>query len=706
MSMSTLGNQLAALSSSKSSSNNNAGIVNSTSRTNNDGIGRGFHHSNKVGYSTLMNGGGGGIGDGVKRRPSILYDNARDAAEVSLVTLHENAISSLSHLSSSSHEASTTTLQRQQQQQLWNDAQFINTQNGLLSLHNLNNFERGTSTLQENELVDASIVQLLKLLMTMVTECIPPSSTRSDDINNINSNNPILLSCLHIIEYLLRKYEIHTRPLTSSMLLQTILPLQIIYPSSYYTQLFKRVISLMDLTLLPTWTFLRPYVAQGAPSVNRNMLSKFVAKDDSLALCIANIGKYGMEICIKECNELRMDEEDDNDMMMMQIDQYGEGGVMDNDNSKARTNSTGALIVRRGISSLISFSASTLVEAIHIQSSSKDAGIGGGGGVQESLVRVLYPLVLSACKSGGCGSSSGGDGLYYYCPEWKEWGRILTSTISILCPLKHDAKIGLCDAIVDGLPLVELGLHGGGTKGKKTKTKTKKKNSFQEAVQDVATVKASSLPTAIKDDASSAIMTLLSVLGTMTNVNDGDDDDDSESLEYYLPILPPKKKKQRRRITTTTIIDYMGCELPPSTYKRLSKEYGASMAMYLGSVLQILRGEDGHEDDDNEEEEDDNPIILERMAPLVASIIMHAFSRLEKEAGKVLSSTSPKKRKSKSKGGEEEKDVMKCKADRDVILILTLVSCFLLFSALRSCVKLWPFICLHFPLAIPLCLVF
>jgi len=532
------------------------------------------------------------------------------------------------HLSSSNNIASTTTTTLQQQ--LWNDAQFINTQNGLLSLHNLNNFERGTSTIQENELVDASIVQLLKLLMTMVTECIPPpSSSSDDDINNINSKNPILLSCLHIIEYLLRKYEIHTRPLTSSMLLQTILPLQIIYPSSYYTQLFKRVISLMDLTLIPTWTFLRPYVAQSAPSVNRNMLSKFVAKDDSLALCIANIGKYGMEICIKEC-KLRMDEEKEDYDMMMQIDQYGEGGVMDNDNSKARTNSTGALVVRRGISSLISFSASTLVEAIHIQSSSKDAGIGGGGGVQESLVRVLYPLVLSACKSGGCGSSSSGDGsLYYYCPEWKEWGRILTSTISILCPLKHDAKIGLCDAIVDGLPLVELSLHGGeGTKGK---NKAKKKNSFQEAVQDVATVKASSLSTTIKDDASSAIMTLLSVLGTMTNdVNDGDDDDDDESLEYYLPILPPKKK-QRRRNTTTTIIDYMGCELPPSTYKRLSKEYGTSMAMYLGSVLQILRGEDGDEDYDDEEDEDDNPIIVERMAPLVASIIMHAFSRLEKE---------------------------------------------------------------------------
>ena len=617
--MSTLGNQLAALSSNKSS---NAGIINSTSRTNNDSIGRGFHHSNKVGYSTL---GGGGIGDSsVKRRPSILYDNARDAAEISLVTLHENAISSLSHLKTTNES-----------QTLWNDAQFIiNTtqNNGLLSTYNLNNFERGTSTSQENELIDQNIVQLLKLLMTMVTETIPPSKENNhggggETSDTINSN-PILLSCLHIIEYLLRKYEIHTRPSTSSMLLQTILPLQILHPSNY-TQLFKRTISLMDVTSLPTWTFLRPYVVQNGPPFNRTKLSKFVSRDDSLALCIANIGKYGMEICIKECSRKEEEEED-----------------------------TGALIVRRGISTLISFSASILVEAIHIQSSSKD----GGGGVQESLVRVLYPLVLSACNSGGGGGSSS-----YYCPEWKEWGRILTSTISILCPLKYDAKIGLCDAIVDGLPLVgDSFQHGGGGGGGGKKGK---KKIFQEAVQDVATVNPASLSTAIKDDASSAIMTLLSVLGTMTNVNDGDDDgDNDESLEYYLPILPPMKKQRRQ----TIIIDYMGCELPPSTYKRLSKEYGTSMAMYLGSVLKSLCGED---DEDDDEKEDENAIIMERMAPLVASIIMHAFSRLEKEAGKVLSSTSPKKRKSKSKDGEVEKDVMKSKADRDVLLILSLVSC-------------------------------
>ena len=114
-----------------------------------------------------------------------------------------------------------------------------------------------------------------------------------------------------------------------------------------------------------------------------------------------------------------------------------------------------------------------------------------------------------------------------------------------------------------------------------------------------------------------------------------------------------------------------GCELPTSTYKRLSKEYGTSVAKYLGAILQGIKDED---DSDDEEEVIENPIINERLAPLVASIIMQAFTRLEKEAGKILSaSVSPKKRKSKSKGGDGE-DSMKCKADRDVLLILSLVS--------------------------------
>ena len=77
--MFTLGNQLAALSSKSSS-------VHSTSSVNNDGIGQGFHYSNKHGHA-LTTGGGGGNRGGVMRRASVLYGNARETAEVPVVIL-------------------------------------------------------------------------------------------------------------------------------------------------------------------------------------------------------------------------------------------------------------------------------------------------------------------------------------------------------------------------------------------------------------------------------------------------------------------------------------------------------------------------------------------------------------------------------------------------------------------------------------------
>jgi len=615
MSMSTLGNQLAALSSSSKSTS--AGIVpTGTSRdTNIESIGRGFHHSNKHGHSVLDN----SKNVNVKNRPSILFDNGREAAEVSLITLRENAMSTLLSLS----EVPTTN------PQLWKDPEFINTNNGLLSLYNCNNFERGTTTFQDNITIDKSIERLLKLLMSMVTECPPPSSSENE--NDINSN-PILVSCLHIIEYLLRKYEIHTRPSTSRMLLQVFLPLQIIHTTAY-PMIFSRVLSLIDLTTISEYTFLRPYASLGSPPLNRNLLAKHVAKNDALVNIIGKIGFWGNEICVAENRRM-----EDTDML---IDRVGT-----NEDVDTADQGGGALLVRRGISTLLSFSASILVEAIHIQSISRDNNVNSAtGGVQESLVRVIIPMVLSACKSGGGGNKEIG-----YCPEWKEWGRLLASTISMKCPLSDNTKIALCDAIVEGLPTV-----GG--------NKERKKNSFQDAIQDLSSSN-DALSANESDDAGSAIMTLLSVLGTMTSSTS--DDDDDTGLEYYLPMLPPKKKKRMN----TTIIDYMGCELPLSTYKRLSKDYGTSVAKFLGAILQSVQNED---DSDDEEEMSENPIVMERLAPLVASIIMQAFTRFEKEAGKVLSASavSPEKRKSKSKGGD---GTMKCKADRDVLFILSLVS--------------------------------
>ena len=372
MSMSTLGNQLSALSSANTSK---SGFAHSSSRANDDAVGRGFHHSNKHGHSLLAAAAGGGGGD-VTRRPSVLYDNAREAAEVSTVTLRENAVAAVGRLSAVSSTSAS----------IWKDEEFIGAR-GLLSVHNLNNFERGTATSQRNLQIDKSIERLLILIMTMVNECPPPAAAaaaagtgdNNESSENINSN-PVLLSTLQIIEYLLRQYSIHTRPATASMLLQTFLPFDIVQQgtTTSYPAIYSRLVSLIDLQTIPEWTFLRPHAARGAPPLGRGGLAKRVARDDALAKIVGEIGKRGMEVWLSEEKARNIMGE------MMQVG--GEDG--------GAAGRSGAVFVRRGISTLISSSASVLVEALHIQSSSRDAGISGG--IQESTVRAIFPLVLSA----------------------------------------------------------------------------------------------------------------------------------------------------------------------------------------------------------------------------------------------------------------------------------------------------------------------
>ena len=257
----------------------------------------------------------------------------------------------------------------------------------------------------------------------------------------------------------------------------------------------------------------------------------------------------------------------------------------------------------------------------------------------------------------------------YCCPEWKEWGRILASTLAMLCPLSMDVKNALCEAIADGLPSAS---GGGGGKG------GGKKKSFREAVDGIMggdDNSSSGLSVNEADDATSAIMTLLSVLGAM-DADDGKDDGD-DSWGHYLPMLPPTKNRRNG-----SVIDYMGCELPLSTYKLLSTRAKCLPKAIGATILQSLGNEDGSEDEEDESAiAEKNSVVMKRMAPLLASVIMHAFRRLEKEAGKILSSASSspasQKKKRKSKGGTKDGDessVVKFKADRDVLLILSLVS--------------------------------
>ncbi|KAL7552811.1 hypothetical protein ACHAWF_016065 [Thalassiosira exigua] len=633
MSMTSLGGQLAALSTARTSSS--AGFVQSTSRATNDAVGRGFGHSSRHGGGGLGGGGvGGGGGGSEKSRPSILCDSAREAAEVSASTLRIGAVEALRRLG----DAAAASTGSEAVREMWNDPEFVGSE-GLLSAQKLEGFERDAASPARNAEIDASIEKLLDLVATMVAECPPPSSEEGE--GGDLASNPVLLSCLRVVEYLVRHYAIHARSNTALMLLRTFLPLQIAHPTGY-PQVFSRILSLVDLQRIPEWTFLRPYAARGSAPVTGRAIAKQMARDDALVKVAIEMGRRAMELSLREGklvegSEVRIDGADD-----------GGGGTAK------------AAFVRRGASAALSSSASVLVEALHVQATSRDAGYATGG-VRENTVRTLFPAILSACKSGREGGGR-------YCAEWKEWGRLLASTLASSSSARDDVATALCDAIADGLPARRRGSAEGG-------------RSFGAAAAAVANGGGGAAMTAKEsDDAGSAVLTLLSVLGSSEGGGDDDDDDKDdggdEGWEGYLPMLPPGRRDDGARV-----VDHLGCDLPPSTYKRLSRAGGVAAAG-LGEAVRALRG--GDDEDDEDEASGRDALAAARASPLLAALVARALRRLEAEAAKPRSSPEKTKKNEGKKKGKGTKSVApvdggaddaaeKCKADRDVLLILGLI---------------------------------
>ena len=561
--MSSLSNQLSALTSHAK------GFAHSPSAA--GGIGRGFHHSSKHGHSILA--GSGDIG-GLKRKPSILYENAREAANIPLVVLKENAVRGLNVLKDAVEDAygvDNTSMER-----------YV-TMERLLDVHSLS-FERGTSTPAANKEVDGSIAIMLKFLTTMMGECPPPSSGDADF-----ADNPILIPCLQIIEYLIRRYDVHSRSDCASLLIASFLPLQLTYGTAY-PQLFPRVLGLVDLQSAGggMWSFLRPFAAAESPPFNRISLSKGVARDEALFTLLAGMGKDTMDLLREEVHE------------------FADGNKMP---------------TRRGISIIFSFTASILIEALHIQSKT-GAGARASvavSGVQEGFVRKIFPVIIAAC--GGGRGAKGSNKLYS--SEWKEWGRLLASTLAMLCPLSEVVRDALCDAVVSGMPMPHTS-----------------KICFNYATE-VDDWMDSSMCDDELDDASSAIMTLLSILGS--NSLSSKKKNSEEEWKYYLPLHPSNKGT----------VDYLGCDLSASTYKILSMSAMLPVvASAIGAVLDSL----SEDDDDNATDSE----MIGKVGPLLGAIIMNVFGKMEKEAKK-----DPKQK----KGRENQLGF-----DGDLLLLLSLVS--------------------------------
>lgn len=446
----------------------------------------------------------------------------------------------------------------------------------LLGEHRLAHWERGTSTMAENVEVDDAVCQMLRFLSTMIAERETEAFT----------------SCLHVCEYLLRKYDLHVRPDLASAWIESFLPIACHDASSSASSTskaasFGRILALVDLAQLPLWSFLRPYAGRDSPPPTRTFLAKRASRDDAILKVLCRLGKNA---AATHCREIS-------------------------------TSSSSTRGSRRGVQDVVSFSAGTIVEALHIQSTTM-------GDVPEPSLRAILPYVLSACSSEGGGDKT--------CTDWRGWGRLLATTAASKCPsLSVEVRSELCDAIANGIsaPLVASAISS-----VVSFAPSEKEGEF--AVSDEEAV----------DDASGAMAALLSVL-----VAGGSGDEDDVEGYLYLP-----KSNGGDQL-------YLGCDLPSSTYRILTKKSLASVAGGGGDVVAAAIGalsEDAADDDDDDMEEEGKGASrggtnMAVVLPLLASIASRALGRLETEAAKISNSM--------------EEEEFRMKSDRDVRLLVDLM---------------------------------
>lgn len=242
MSLSTLGSQLAAL----NAPGGNVGSSLPSSRRHEDAVGRGISHSVQVGHSIAKK--------NHMFKPSVIYEDARKAADVPVVTIRENCVSSLRQLESLDPEFGT----------------FVES-----LCKNTGVQERGLANTAENERIDKLMEDLLYRLALRMGSAASNSNVTS-------------ASCLHVVEFLLRRYDMHLRPKTAGTALLAMLPL-------HEEPFFLRLVQLIDLASMPAWAFLRPYAAPGG-KVARQAISKQASKDKALLRNVCRLAQRNSKL--------------------------------------------------------------------------------------------------------------------------------------------------------------------------------------------------------------------------------------------------------------------------------------------------------------------------------------------------------------------------------------------------------------------------
>ena len=281
------------------------------SRHHSDAIGRGVHHSSKVGHTVLNK--------NPKHKPSVLYADSRAAAsaDVPLTTIRENAIASLRYLCKNCSPLFDFGGENLPWKTLF----------GTKSL----NFEHGLNTKETNAKFDRLIKDALYFLSSAWGDSMYTVSGSSTSYVQLGANKPS--SVLHALEYLIQNFYAHVH--NAETLLVSFLP-------HHETFLFDRILQLIDLAQFPHWSFLRPYsAARGVNGLPRTAIAKWAAstKDNGGGtIVVERIGEIGKKAAKIHARERKT------------------GFQFDH--------------ARRGVSVCISFAAATLAETIHIQQSS------------------------------------------------------------------------------------------------------------------------------------------------------------------------------------------------------------------------------------------------------------------------------------------------------------------------------------------------
>lgn len=222
-------------------------------------------------------------------------------------------------------------------------------------------------------------------------------------------------SCvLRILEYLIRRYDVHATKETAHLLLLTSLP-------HHESKFFTRILQLVDLHSLPLWNWLRPYAANGAPPLPRSAVAARASKDDALLVQLLQLAKDMATISTSGFNASR----------------------------------------------IISFVGATVSEALARQATTTTSGSNNPSGtrmVSEQTVRHILPYLLSACGGEPDEISSKHPSqvhhiLFLSCPEWRNLGYILTTVLSDYCILGYAAREVIAVTMAKGSLLLDNALR-------------------------------------------------------------------------------------------------------------------------------------------------------------------------------------------------------------------------------------------------------